>query len=93
MNYLSGTGIVGAIMTGVTLLRGSRDTKITWRSALAWVSWGITLALSIGAVIDTRRAKQGRPVSPDSPVYAKQQKEREKEAKKQRSEGVKPIKR
>lgn len=92
MNYLSGTGIVGAIMTGVTLLRGSRDTKLTWRSALAWLSWGITLALSIGAVIDTRRAKQGRPVSPDSPVYAKQQKEHEKEAKKQ-SKGVKPLKR
>ncbi|SEB86906.1 MULTISPECIES: hypothetical protein [Microbacterium] len=92
MNYLSGTGIVGAIMTGVTLLRGSRDTKLTWRSALAWLSWGITLALSIGAVIDTRRAKQGRPVSPDSPVYAKQQKEHEKEAKKQ-SKGIKPLKR
>jgi len=92
MNYLSGTGIVGAIMTGVTLLRGSRDTKLTWRSALAWLSWGITLALSIGAVIDTRRAKQGRPISPDSPVYAKQQKEHEKEAKKQ-SKGIKPLKR
>lgn len=82
MNYLSGTGLIGAIMTGTTLLRGSRDTKITWRSALAWVSWGISLALAIGAVIDTRRAKQGRPVSPDSPVYAKQQREQEKEAKK-----------
>jgi len=92
MNYLSGTGIVGAIMTGVTLLRGSRDTKLTWRSALAWLSWGITLALAIGAVIDTRRAKQGRPVSPDSPVYAKQQREHEKEAKKH-SKDIKPLKR
>ncbi|KQQ69024.1 hypothetical protein [Microbacterium sp. Leaf320] len=82
MNYLSGTGLLGAIMTGVTLLRGSGETKITWRSALAWVSWGISLALAIGAVIDTRRARQGRPVSPDSPVYAKQQRAYEKEAKK-----------
>lgn len=92
MNYLSGTGLLGAIMTGTTLLRGSRDTRITWRSALAWVSWGISLALAIGAVIDTRRAKQGRPVSPDSPVYAKQQREHEKEAKKE-SKGIKPLKR
>ncbi|MBT2474969.1 hypothetical protein J7E68_10390 [Microbacterium sp. ISL-103] len=82
MNYLSGTGLIGAIMTGTTLLRGSRDTKLTWRSALAWVSWGISLALAIGAVIDTRRAKQGRPVSPDSPVYAKQQRAQDKDAKK-----------
>ncbi|WP_314422075.1 hypothetical protein [uncultured Microbacterium sp.] len=82
MNYLSGTGLIGAIMTGATLLRGSRDTKITWRSALAWVSWAISLALAIGAVIDTRRARKGLPVSPDSPVYAKQQKEFHKKAKK-----------
>ncbi|KAA0961183.1 MULTISPECIES: hypothetical protein [Microbacterium] len=89
MNYLTGTGLLGSLMTGANLLRGSRDTKLTWRSALAWVSWGITMALAIGAAIDTRRAKQGRPVSPDSPVYAKQQKQQEKDAKK----GIKPIKR
>ena len=56
------------------------------------MSWGISLALAIGAVVDTRRAKQGRPVSPDSPVYAKQQREHEKQAKKE-SKGIKPLKR
>lgn len=76
-------------MTGANLLRGSRDTPLTWRSTLAWVSWGITMALAIGAAIDTRRAKQGRPVSHDSPVYAKQKKQQEKDAKK----GIKPLKR
>jgi len=81
MNYLTSTGLLGAIMSGASLLRGSRETPITWRAALAWVSWGITFALAIGAVIDTRRAKQGKPVSNDSPVYAKQQKEREKKEK------------
>ncbi|MFJ4224887.1 hypothetical protein [Microbacterium sp. NPDC089695] len=75
MNYLTGTGLLGAIMSGVALLRGSRETKITWRAALAWFSWAITFALAIGAVIDTRRLNQGKPVSPDSPLYAKQQKD------------------
>ncbi|WP_144877419.1 hypothetical protein [Microbacterium sp. 1.5R] len=81
MNYLTSTGLLGAIMSGVSLLRGSRETKITWRAALAWLSWGISFALAIGAVIDTRRARQGRPVSKDSPVYSKQQKDRQKQEK------------
>lgn len=81
MNYLFGTGLIGAITAGRTLLRGSREEPLTWRAALAWLSWGITLALAIGAVVDTRRAKQGKPVAHDSPVYAKQQKERAKDAK------------
>jgi hypothetical protein len=81
MNYLFGTGLIGAITAGTTLLRGTRHAPITWRGILAWVSWGITLALAIGAVIDTRRAEKGVLLPPDSPIYAKQQKELEKEAK------------
>lgn len=82
MNYLFSTGLIGAITAGRTLLRGSREEPLTWRAVLAWTSWGITLALAIGAVVDMRRLKQGKPVAHDSPVYAKQQKEHEKDAKK-----------
>ncbi len=82
MNYLFSTGLIGAITAGRTLLRGSKDEAFTWRSALAWASWGITLALAIGSVVDMRRAKRGIPVAPDSPVAAKQKKDREKQSKK-----------
>lgn len=54
--YLFGTGIVSSIISGLALLRGSRDTTFTWREALAWLSWGITFALAVGAIIDIRRA-------------------------------------
>jgi hypothetical protein len=81
MNYLTGTGLLGAIMSGVSLLRGSRETKITWRVALGWLSWAITFALAIGAVIDTRRYNHGKPVAEDSPLYAKQQKDISKQEK------------
>lgn len=83
MNYLFGTGLIGAITAGTTLLRGTRHAPITWRAVLAWASWAITLVLAIGAVIDKRRAEQGYQLSPDSPLYAAQQREQEKEAKKQ----------
>lgn len=83
MRYLFGTGLIGAVMSGVSLLRGSRETTITWRAALAWLSWGITLALAIGAAVDLRRAEKGIDVAVDSPVAAKQIKQAKKDAKKE----------
>lgn len=79
MGYLFGTGIIGAITGGMALLRGSREQKWTWRTALAWLSWGITLALAIGAIIDKSRVNRGVPVAPDSPEAETQAKRARKE--------------
>ncbi|MFJ4252813.1 hypothetical protein [Microbacterium sp. NPDC090003] len=81
MRYLFSTGLFGAITTGVSLLRGSRDTKITWRAALAWISWAITFALAIGAVRDTRRFDRGLEVALDSPLAPAQAKRADRDAK------------
>ncbi|GAA2012645.1 hypothetical protein [Microbacterium ulmi] len=73
--YLFGTGIIGAITSGMALLRGLRgDQPFTWRTGLAWLSWGITLALAIGAIVDTRRATTGHLIADDSPVHGKERK-------------------
>ncbi|GAA3627419.1 hypothetical protein GCM10022200_07320 [Microbacterium awajiense] len=73
--YLFGTGIITAITGGITLLRGLReDSPFTWRTALAWLSWGISLTLAIGAIVDVRRASRGETVDPDSPVSGQEQK-------------------
>jgi hypothetical protein len=55
--YVFGTGLIGSITTGLELLRGLRDDEepFTWRHLLIWLSWGITVALTIGAIVDTRR--------------------------------------
>lgn len=90
MRYLFGTGLIGAITAGATLLRGSREAPITWRAVLAWASWGITLALAIGSIVDTRRAERGLPVSADSPIAAKLAKEHSK-AEKSRKKKVHDI--
>ncbi len=81
MRYLFSTGLIGAITAGISLLRGSREAPVTWRAVLAWASWGITLALAIGAIVDLRRAEKGIDVAVDSPIAAKQIKEAKKEAK------------
>lgn len=73
--YVFGTGIIGAVTSGLALLRDLRDgAPFTWRTALAWLSWGITLTLAIGAIADTRRATQGRLAPVDSPVSGHEQK-------------------
>ncbi len=75
LKYIFGTGLFAAVTTGLTLLRGLRgDVPFTWRTALAWLSWGITLALAVGAIVDTRRATTGHLVAADSPVAGKEQK-------------------
>ena len=66
--YLLGTGIIGAITSGYSLLRGSDHQPFTWRVALAWLSWAITFALSLGMILDIRKASHGGTVSEDSPI-------------------------
>ena len=53
------------------------------------MSWGITLALAIGAVIDTRRDERGDVVAPDSPLASTQA----KRAKKAEKAAAKALKR
>jgi hypothetical protein len=73
--YLFGTGLISAITSGLTLLRSLRSNEpFTWRQALAWASWGITLALAIGSVVDTRRAGRGHIIAEDSPLSRDEQK-------------------
>lgn len=74
--YLFGTGLIGSITGGFTLLKALRnsDEPFTWRTALAWLSWGISLALTIGAIVDTRRASRGGLVAGDSPVSGDEKK-------------------
>ena len=70
--YLFGTGIIGAITSGLALLRGTKDEEITWRTVLAWLSWLITLALAVGSIVDIQRAARGKLVAADSPASRKQ---------------------
>jgi len=74
MRYLFSTGLVAAISAGVSLLRRTRAEPVTWRSVLSWVSWGITMALAVGAVVDMNRERRGALVDADSPQSVKKAK-------------------
>lgn len=70
--YLFTTGLFSAFMGGVALLRELRDEPFTWRTAMAWVSWGITVVLAVGALVDVRRARRGQAAPEDSPIHGKE---------------------
>lgn len=73
--YLFGTGLLTAITGGLSLLRSMReDAPFTWRTGLAWLSWAISVALVVGAIVDVRRASTGHVIDPDSPVHGQEQK-------------------
>lgn len=77
MGYLFGTGIIGVFTAGLSLLRGTREQRWSWRVVLAWLSWGITLALAIGSMVDMRRERRGIPAPEDADFaddYAKRAK-------------------
>ncbi|GAB3602175.1 hypothetical protein [Microbacterium aureliae] len=82
--YVFRTGLFTAITSGVTLFRGLRSGEFTWRTALAWLSWGITLALAIGAIIDARRAARGEIMPGDSAAHGKESELVQKRLKKKR---------
>ena len=83
--YLFGTGLMTAITGGLTLLRGMReDAPFTWRTALGWLSWGISVALVIGAIVDIRRASRGEIIAPDSPVHGQEKKLQQNRLKRER---------
>ena len=73
--YLFGTGIIGAVISGMSLLKDLKsEDPFTWRTVLAWLSWAVTCALAVGAIVDTRRAMQGKIVDKDSPISGKEEK-------------------
>ena len=83
--YLFGTGLMTAITGGLTLLRGMReDAPFTWRTALGWLSWAISVALVIGAIVDVRRASRGGVIDPDSPVHGQEKKLQQDRLKRER---------
>ena len=57
--YFSGTGVLSVITSAIALLKGMRGQKFTWRTAIAWLSWGLTVAMSIGVFSENRRTAHG----------------------------------
>ena len=69
--YFSGTGVHSVITSAIALLKGMRGQKFTWRTAIAWLSWALMLAMSIGILSENRQAARGFVV--DHPEQSKEE--------------------
>lgn len=50
--YIFNGAIISAIFGGVGVLQTTRKGPRDWRLILMWVSWGASLAIAIGTVIE-----------------------------------------
>ncbi len=49
--YILNTSIIGSIIGAVSVVQTTRSGPRDWRLVLMWISWGITVALAIGSVM------------------------------------------
>ena len=57
--YFTGTGVLSVVLSAIALLKGMRGQAFTWRTTIAWLSWALTLAMSIGIFSENRQAARG----------------------------------
>ncbi|ERG65000.1 MULTISPECIES: hypothetical protein [Agrococcus] len=48
--YLFNAGVLSSVASGIGVAKATQKGPRDWRLALLWVSWGIGVALAIGAV-------------------------------------------
>jgi len=48
--YLFNPGVLSSVAGGLSVLKATRQGPRDWRLALLWASWGIGVALAVGAV-------------------------------------------
>lgn len=48
--YLFNAGVLSAVASGLAVAKATRSGPRDWRLAMLWASWGIGVALALGAV-------------------------------------------
>jgi hypothetical protein len=57
--YIFNSSIIGAVASGFAVIQTTRKGPRDWRLLLMWVSWGLTIALAVGSVLqDDRDARE-----------------------------------
>lgn len=54
--FLFNGAVLGAAFSAVGVINATRNGPRDWRLALMWVSWGISVAVAVGSVIEEHRA-------------------------------------
>lgn len=53
--FIFNTSMISAIFSGFSVVQTTREGPRDWRLLLLWLSWGISIALAIGSVLEKDR--------------------------------------
>jgi len=53
--FLFNGAVIGAAFSAIGVINQTRTGPRDWRLALMWVSWGISVAIAVGSVIEESR--------------------------------------
>ncbi len=56
--YIFNGAVIGAAFSAVGVINATRTGPRDWRLALMWVSWGISVAIAVGTVIEENRERE-----------------------------------
>lgn len=54
--FIFSSSVISAIFGGWSVLQTTRRGPRDWRLLLMWLSWGISLAIAVGTVVDESRS-------------------------------------
>ena len=54
--YLLSPAVLGAVVGAWGPIQATRKGPKDWRLALMWVSWGISVAIAVGTVVEETKA-------------------------------------
>ncbi|KQV24473.1 MULTISPECIES: hypothetical protein [unclassified Microcella] len=53
--YLFNGAIISAAVSAVSVINATRKGPHDWRLALMWASWGISVAIAVGTIIEDQK--------------------------------------
>ena len=53
--FIFSSSVISALFSGWSTLQMTRQGPRDWRVILMWLSWGLSLAIAIGTVLDESR--------------------------------------
>ena len=56
--FIFNTSVIGSLFGVFGVIQTTRRGPRDWRLALAWISWGLTVAIAVGAVIEDSKTNE-----------------------------------
>lgn len=56
--FIFNSSIIGSVFGVFGVVQSTRKGPHDWRLALAWISWGLTVAIAVGTVIEDSKTRE-----------------------------------